>query len=225
MKIIAIVFLLLNVFLVSCKDSVEVSTSTRIAGVKAKIDSIQDGEISDSVVVVKSDTETGFAQKFGNDIPKDCGPSEQLASLNDRSFFDAIPILHISESLIQQILTSKGNKKFICGIAKNNYMGKEPLLDCSIYTDSLKLSYYTNKDNVGFKGGNLTYLQMIGGDIALFKGHIKIGTTWEEFLKIVGMDIEYQESKYRCIDIGGGSERWFYFVNGILREITYMSTI
>jgi hypothetical protein len=142
------------------------------------------------------------------------------------STFEAIPVVGIfkTDTLIKEILAYK-DSKFRCDSLKctgsncdYDYGG----LICQIQTDSVLLDYFVHKNG---KHRYPNYMRIIGEDIRLLDGRLKLGMTWEEFLKATERnDFEYHESAYFGITLESGIV-YFYFIKGILREIIYNSLL
>jgi hypothetical protein len=248
MEKITIVFLFFCMCFICCKDSTketkiaEVPIFTESAKVNTKMDSVQDRDFLDSAesakMKIKTDSiwDIAFLDSIElagmNNAKADSILNLEFCSTlsfdtvdckeydDSDNFFDPDP-LKLSASLIRQILADKGNKEFKCREEKDYpHSGGEPVLVCEIRTDSFTLKYDRGRNG----RRTLDYLRTNNEDVILYNGRIKIGISWEEFLKITGIDTEYQESKKRCFSTCS-NEHWFCFVNGVLREIVYFLTI
>jgi len=118
------------------------------------------------------------------------------------------------DPLIQRILKLNKKNTFKCATQEGEGCGTCGARWCTLKTDSIQ---------VGFINGGAHRAHIQTDNIEIFGGRMRIGMTWEDFLKVAGTDIKYPESEElsASLDEDGMSSVYFRFAKKILREVIY----
>ncbi|MCL2206502.1 MAG: hypothetical protein FWB90_00215 [Fibromonadales bacterium] len=220
---------ILNATTTANELSSNILTEAKYVAGEKKHDDIElarnDINIPHFVESVQTYAKAGFIRTAEDYNPEKCDSCDIIrVKYEEKDVLDTVFILDISDSLIKYILSYNSDNKFICHEVKME-MKRAKGAYCLIQTDFVLISYFEKIVDKPFR--YCTGLRITSGEINIFTNKIKVGMKWEEFLKAIGMDLKYHESKFYHfrLEVTPEEDLYLYFANNTLLEIIYIAEL